>query len=105
MLCMECTCLIGTLRDRQELVCRRVIGRQKGAYVLLMWTFTFLSVYPQHIARRCMSKKGTFSQPFLCPECCRSQSNMLDHLITSASSWSSHVEKVHVRRAWGLVGE
>ena len=29
---------------------------------------------------------------------------MPDHLITSASSWSSHVEKVHVRGAWGLAG-
>ena len=35
-------------------------------------------------------KKGTSGQPFPCPECRRSCKP--DHLITSPSSWSSHVE-------------
>jgi hypothetical protein len=37
--------------------------------------------------------KGTFGQDFPCPECRRSQ--LPDQIITSASSWSSHVETVH----------
>jgi len=38
-------------------------------------------------------KKGTFGRPFPCPECRRKDEP--DYLITSPSSWSSHVEGTH----------
>jgi hypothetical protein len=38
-------------------------------------------------------KKGTFGRPFPCPECRRKHEP--DYLITSPSSWSSHVERTH----------
>lgn len=40
-------------------------------------------------------EKGTFSQPFPCPRCLPTQSELPDQFITSASSWSIHVETVH----------
>jgi hypothetical protein len=40
-------------------------------------------------------KNGKFSRPFPCPECRRC--GELDHLITTPSSWSSHVELAHGR--------
>jgi hypothetical protein len=39
-------------------------------------------------------EKGTFDRSFPCPEC-RRRGNPDDHLITSLSSWSGHVEMFH----------
>jgi hypothetical protein len=69
-------------------------GKKEHMCLLCERSFSCRSTLTAH-CKAMHVKKGTFSQPFPCPECRRSRSNMLDHLITSASSWSSHVEKVH----------
>lgn len=45
--------------------------------------------------KRTHVRKGTFDRHFPCPECRRSRSDEPDQIITSASSRSNHVEKVH----------
>lgn len=69
-------------------------GKKESICLLYGRLFSYRSTLTAH-CKAIYVKKGIFSQLFLYPECRRSQSNMPDHLITSASSWSSHIEKVH----------
>jgi hypothetical protein len=51
-----------------------------------------------NLTAHCKTKhieRGEFSRPFPCPECRRCHKP--DHLVTTPSSWSSHVESAHGR--------
>lgn len=57
-------------------------------------SFNFKSNLTAHCKTKHV-KTGRFNKAFPCPECCRRGNP--DHLITTPSSWSSHVELAHGR--------
>jgi hypothetical protein len=71
-------------------------NKPKNQFMCLLYA-VLLSGCPsltQHYKRTHM-RRGTVNRHFPCPECRRSRSDKPVQLITSASSWSNHVEKVH----------
>jgi hypothetical protein len=71
-------------------------NKPKNQFMCLLCTVLLSSrtSLTQHY-KRTHVRSGTFDRHFPCPECRRGRSDEPDQIITSASSWSNHVERVH----------